>query len=286
MINHLSYPYKSMFILKQIVLGFFLLFLFFILTSADNPETCQSTLLIKKRGKLIVGTYNDDPYFSYLNPKTYQLQGFDIDLAHAITHEMLGDKSKVEFIIINASNRISYLQERKVDLILAEMTINKERQQLVDFSDIYYMAGQSLLVKNDQPFHSLNDLENKNIGVISDSTNVDSVKHALPKAEIHLFNSLSSGFQALAQDQIQALCIDDVLLFALKGEDNNYIEGYRFVGGEISWEPYGIAVKRGCKDLLRNVNKILQKIKDDGRWQQIYDKNIKQVSNISARPPS
>ncbi len=253
---------------------------------AESDSTCATLSSILSRGRLLVGTYNDDPYFSYMNPKTFQLEGFDIDLSHALAKELLGDENKVEFVIVHPQNRLILLQEGKVDIVLAELSITKERQTQVDFSDVYYIAGQSLLVLANSAFNSLADLRNQTVGILSGTTNTTITTKFLPDATIARFDSLSAGFQALRQGQIQAFSIDDVMLLGLRENAPNYLQDYRFIGGELALESYGIAMKKGCKELQHTINRALGRIKKDGRWQKIYNHNIGQVSKVSARPPN
>lgn len=273
--------------MKNLLLILFLCFNALIIgIEADtNRAKCHSLADIKSRGKLLVGIYNDDPYFSFMNPQTLQLEGFDVDVAHAIARELVGDPDKIEFAIVDSNNRLEALMKGKVDLVIAELSMTDKRREMVDFSDVYYVAGQSVLVNADSSYHVLSDLSGKVVGALAGSTNAEHVKKVLPDSKFVYFQNLSAGFQALRQQQIQAFCIDDVLLLALRDDSKRVLKDYRFIGGEISWESYGIAVNKGCTELLDAVNLAIRKIKSDGRWQKIYDANIGKISHVSARPP-
>ncbi|MEI8366514.1 MAG: transporter substrate-binding domain-containing protein [Parachlamydiaceae bacterium] len=248
-------------------------------------KKCNSIADIKERGKLLVGIYNDDPYFSFINPLTYQLEGFDVDVARAIAQEIMGNANKIEFVIVDSTDRLNALELGQVDLVIAELSMTEKRRATVDFSDVYYVAGQSVLVNADSSYQSLKDLKGKPVGALAGSTNAEHLRKALPDSTFVYFQTLSSGFQALRQQQIQAFCIDDVLLLALRDDSKRVLKDYRFIGGEILWESYGIAARKGCVELVDAVNQALKKIKSDGRWQQIYDANIGKISHVSASPP-
>lgn len=109
---------------------------------------------IKKRGTIKIGVKADAPPFGYLDLKTNQPIGFDVDIARAIAKRVLGDASKVELIIVKSDNRIPLVQNGDIDLFLATATINPDRMKQIDFSDVYYKAGQSLLVKKGSPVKS------------------------------------------------------------------------------------------------------------------------------------
>jgi putative glutamine transport system substrate-binding protein len=101
---------------------------------------------IQQRGQLIVGVKYDTPPFGSLNPINNQVEGFDPDLARELARALFGDETKVRFDEAVSRNRIPFLQEDKVDVILSTMTITDERKQEIDFSKPYYLAGQSILV--------------------------------------------------------------------------------------------------------------------------------------------
>src|SRR5689334_15345971 len=100
----------------------------------------------KKRGKLIAGVKFDVPTFGAKNPTNNEVEGFDVDIARELAKVLLGDASKIELVEAISSNRIPFLQEDKVDLVISTMTINEARKKEIDFSDPYYLAGQSILV--------------------------------------------------------------------------------------------------------------------------------------------
>jgi len=99
---------------------------------------------IKKRGYLIVGTEATFPPFEFVDEKTKEIVGFDIDIAREIA-KALGVKLKVEDIAFDGL--IPSLLTKKIDLIAAAMTITPERAKVVSFSDPYFTAGQVIVVE-------------------------------------------------------------------------------------------------------------------------------------------
>jgi putative glutamine transport system substrate-binding protein len=253
---------------------------------AAESIACPNLATIKERGKLIVGTYGDDPYFSYRNPQTQQLEGFDVDIARAIAKRIMGSPTKVDFVTLSPEERISYLQDGRVDIVVAELSITKDRKDFIAFSDIYYIAGQSIMIKADSPYQTVDDLEYKTVGVMKGTTNATNIQRLLPDAKLAFFDNLASGLEALQQDQIAAFSMDDVLLVGLKSDSQNFFKAFRFIGGEISLESYGIGMMKDCQGLLDAINSALKDIKKSGEWQRIYDKNIGIVTQISAKPPA
>ena len=123
-----------------------------------TPTVDTSLATIKSRGKLIAGVKYDVRIFGYLNPATNQVEGFDVDLAREVAKRVFGSPDAVEFVEAISANRIPYLNEGKVDMIFSTMTANEDRAKQIEFSDTYYVAGQSLLVPINSTIASVNGL--------------------------------------------------------------------------------------------------------------------------------
>ena len=101
---------------------------------------------IQEKGEIAIGVKYDVPPFGFKNPQSGDIEGFDVDIGKAIA-EKLGVKPK--FIEAISDNRIPFLENGTADLILSTMTINKERDQEIDFSEPYYVARGRVLVGPD-----------------------------------------------------------------------------------------------------------------------------------------
>ena len=117
-----------------------LAFLFSIITilglcscTAQKEEKTQNLYEeIIKRNKLIVGVNSDVKPFGFTNSKG-ELDGFDVDLAKLLAKHILGSESKLEVVPVNPTSRIRMLNTKKVDIVIATMTITPQRQMVVDF---------------------------------------------------------------------------------------------------------------------------------------------------------
>ncbi|MFN6991886.1 MAG: transporter substrate-binding domain-containing protein, partial [Fervidobacterium sp.] len=119
-----------------------------LLTSLVTLSFTQSLAEIKKRGKLLVGTEPTFPPFEFVDEKN-QVVGFDIDIANELA-KRLG--VKVEIVNLPFDSLIPALQQGKVDIIIAGMTITEERAKVVDFSKPYFEANQAIVVRKDGKF--------------------------------------------------------------------------------------------------------------------------------------
>lgn len=241
---------------------------------AKSTETSSGTNTlekIKKRGKLIVGVKYDLNLFGLKNPETGKVEGFDIDIAKGLAKKILGDENKIELKEVTSKTRIPMLNNGEIDAIIATMTITEERKKEVDFSDVYFMAGQSLLVKKDSKINSVKDLK-KGMTVLTakGSTSAQNIRKVAPQVNVLEFENYAEAFTALKAGQGDALTTDNALLWGMAKQDPNY----RVLDETFTKEPYGIAVRKGDKELLKVINEYLKEIKENGEYDKIYEKWI------------
>ena len=252
---------------------------------ATTPPPVETKMVIpdiKARGKLRAGVKFDVRLFGLNNPVTRKVEGLDVDIARELAKALLGSEDKLELIETVSANRIPFLQEDKADIVISTMTITDERKKVIDFSDVYYVAGQSLLVPKGSPIKTVKDCGGKTVATVQGSTSERTLLKESPDCKPLLLKSYSECFTALQNGQAEAMTTDDIILMGFKATAPDKFD---LVGGQFTQEPYGIGIKKGRPDLLAFVNAELAKMKSDGRWKKIYDKHLKPVSGTSAEPP-
>ncbi|MDO3409115.1 glutamate ABC transporter substrate-binding protein [Saccharibacillus sp. CPCC 101409] len=226
---------------------------------------------IKERGKLVVGVKYDTKLFGLKDPASGEVQGFDVDMAHALAKSILGDESKVELKEVTSKTRIPMLNNGDIDMVVATMTITDERKKEVDFSDVYFQAGQSLLVKKGSPIAGIDDVTaDTTVMASKGATSIANIEAKVPGVKVLQFDNYQDAFNALKAGQGDALTTDDAILYGMAAQDPNY----EVVGEPFSDEPYGIAVKKGETTLVEAVNKGLADMKSDGSYNEMYKKWI------------
>lgn len=243
--------------------------------NAEGENGTNALDTIKENDKIVFGVKNDTRLFGLKNPSTGEIEGFDIDISKAIAKEILGDENKVEFKEVTSKTRIPLLNNGDVDAVVATMTITEERKKEVDFSDVYFDAGQSLLVKTDSPIKGVEDIDGSTtVLAVKGSTSSKNIREAAPDAKVSEYENYTEAFSALKAGQGDALTTDDAILYGMADEDPSF----HLVGETFTEEPYGIAVKKGNTELVEAINDALKKLKDSGEYDQIKDKWIKQDS--------
>jgi polar amino acid transport system substrate-binding protein len=223
---------------------------------------------IVSRGRLRVGVDQNTFLFGYRDPASGQIVGFDIDIARAMAQAIFGDPSKIQFVAITSAQRIPYVQNGTVDLVADTMTINCARWQQVDFSTVYYSAGQSVLVPKTSKANGIADLGHQKVCAAAGSTSIGAIaataSHPIPVS----VNDWTDCLVLLQQNQVAAISTDDTILRGLAAQDPDT----KLVGGQFTAEPYGLAMSPKASDLVRFVNGVLDQMRGDGRWAAIYDR--------------
>jgi ABC-type amino acid transport substrate-binding protein len=234
---------------------------------------------LQQKGEITVGVKFDVPPFGFKNPQTGDVEGFDVDVGKAVADE-LGVKPK--FIEAISDNRIPFLQQGTVDLILSTMTINAERDQEIDFSEPYYVARGSILVPKDSPIKGIDDLAGKRVCTALGSTYEATLREKAPKSERKLVDSYSECFELIQNKAVHAISTDDVILAGMIIQDPNL----KLVGGALTTEPYGAGIKEGDTEFQRFVSGVIAKMKSDRRWARLYDKWVGRYTKKQQSPPT
>ncbi|MUG87001.1 transporter substrate-binding domain-containing protein [Paenibacillus timonensis] len=226
---------------------------------------------IKERGKLLVGVKYDTKLFGLKDPASGNVEGFDIDISKAIAKHVFGDENALELKEVTSKTRIPMLNNGEIDMIVATMTITEERKKEVDFSDVYFQAGQSLLVKKGSPITGIENLTADSTVLGSKgSTSVKNIRDKVNGIKVLEFDNYQDAFNALKAGQGDALTTDDAILYGMSAQDPNY----EVVGKPFTDEPYGIAVQKGNSDIVQAINDTLKELHDSGEYDKIYEKWI------------
>ena len=248
---------------------------------ASLPTEGPTLDAIRSAGELVCGVKYDVIAFGFRNPTSGQVEGFDADLCREIAGAL---GVTPEFVEAISANRIPFLQEDRVDIIVSTMTRNEERLGQIDFSKIYYLAGQKILVKSDSPHQTVEDLVSAGVKVCSGqgSTSETNLRDkGVAEANLVLFATYSEAAQALLDGRCDAVSTDDSILFGLAQQN----EGLEVRGEAFTEEPLGIGIKKGKEDLVTFINAVLDQMAASGRWAELYDMHIKPYTGEEAPEP-
>jgi ABC-type amino acid transport substrate-binding protein len=250
-------------------------------SAAPSAVTGPTIDQIKEAGTLVCGVKFDVIAFGFRNPTTGDVEGFDADLCREIATALGVEPEFVEAI---SANRIPFLMEDRVDIVISTMTRTEDRLKEIDFSKIYYLAGQRILVKSDSAYQEVADLVAAGVTVCSGqgSTSEANLREAgVAEDKLLLTATYSEAAQALLDGRCEAVSTDDSILFGL-AEQN---EGLEVRGERFTEEPLGIGIKKGKEDLVEFINGVLDEMAANGRWAELYDTHIKPYTGEDAPEP-
>jgi ABC-type amino acid transport substrate-binding protein len=211
-------------------------------------------------GTLIVGS--DIPFIPFEQGDPPEYEGFDIDLINAIAERMELDTRIVDapFDVILQGG------EGRFDLSIAATTIKPARENRVDFSDPYFLAGQSLLVRGDSDIASIEDLTAETVVGAQDGTTGETYAEQNSDAEVRPFPEIDDAYNAVANGQVDAVINDLPSTTAAVDENPDLEVVEEFATGEL----YGIIFPEDADALREAVNEALAEVKEDGTLDEIY----------------
>lgn len=253
-------------------------------TEAETTDSTESGEASELPETITIGS--DIPY----RPFEYEtiegdLTGFDVDIAEAVFDGQLG--IDYEFKPTSFDSIIPSLNNNNFRIIMSAMTINDQRAQEVDFSDPYFTAYQTVIVRQDSDIQSREDLRGTTVGVQKGTTGADAALELQEEfdgeLELNQYDQVTGAFQALVNGQVVAVINDNTVNAEFV---NNQGEGeVRFLQGEgaaaesgenapdyltLTVENYGIAFRQDDDEFRQRVNEALAAIKENGTYDEIY----------------
>jgi len=246
---------------------------------ADIELAKKSTLeSILKKGELRVGFEAGYMPFEMTNKKG-GFVGFDIDMAKEMAKAM-----GVKFVPVNTAwdGIIPSLITNKFDIIMSGMTVTQERNLKINFADPYIIVGQTILInkKHKGKIKSYKDLNNSKYIVSSKlgTTGEQAVKRMIPKCTYKSFETEPEAALEVVNGKADAFVYDlpYCVVFMAQQSAGTLV----FLDKPFTFEPLAWAVKKGDPDFMNFLNNFLNQIKNDGRYDRIYNKWIKSTNWI------
>ena len=237
--------------------------------SVSNGDPAFTTVT---PGKLTMSTNASFPPYEMVADDG-SFEGIDVEVAGAIA-EKLGLELQVDDMGFDAA--LQAAQTGKSDMVMAGVTITEERQAVMDFSNSYANGVQVVIVKEDSPIQTVDDLANANmIGCQMGTTGYiycsDTVENGgFGEDHVTPYDDGAAAVQALMNGQVDAVVIDNM-------PAQSYVAanpGLKILDGEFTNEDYAIGVAKGNTALLDAINGALKELIDDGTVQSIIDKYI------------
>jgi polar amino acid transport system substrate-binding protein len=244
--------------------------------SKDSKASCDlDDPPLFEKGQLTVATDKPayPPWFKG-DPKDYS--GYEGDIASEIAKRMdLPIKWTVE-----PFNKSYAPGAKDFDFDINQITITKERETAVDFSDGYFDNAQGVLVMEDSPAaeaKSLSDLKNFTIGAQVGTTALDFVNETVKPTEApKIYDTTNDAKSALESGQIDVFVTDVVATVFMR---DFQIEGSTVIGKYPRNEQFGMLFEQG-NPLVGCVNQVLGEMKNDGTLEKLQKKHLQQYLDV------
>ncbi len=245
------------------------------LHAADRTGTLEQ---IEKTGKMRIGFRENQPPMSFLD-KEGNPAGYSIDLCLRIVNEVKNTLGRpditVEYVPLTSTNRFEAITDNKADILCGATTKTIGRGKLVDFTQLTFVTGASLLSLKSAPVEGISGLQGRRVGVSRGTTTIDALQEKLREsvtdAEVVPFGDTTAGMQALLAGEIDAFAADQVVLIGLvlthKGDQKFAIATDIF-----SYEPFALALRRNDSDFRLLADSVLAQLNRTGQITPIYSK--------------
>jgi len=226
-------------------------------TTAADFDTLES-------GTLTVGS--DIPYAPFEFGDAPEYKGFDVELVNAIA-----DKLGLEVKFVKTPFDVIFrnlAQGGKFDMVASSTTITPEREKVVAFSDPYFVADQSLMIKKGSDIKTVDDVAGKIVGAQLGTTGAAFAKDETDAGEVRTYDLVDDAFKALQTGQVEAVINDcPISKYAERSKPDLEVVAKIPTG-----ENYGFAFEKGNDALIEAVNGALDEVKQDGTYDEIFEK--------------
>jgi len=219
--------------------------------------------------KYVVATEASFAPFEFRDEKSGKFTGFDIELMEALAAEQ---GFEVEFKDMGFDGIIAAVTTGNVDMAISAISIDDDRRQQVNFSLPYYQSGLCVAVRADNDtIKGFADLSGKRIAAQIGTTGAKYAKNNIEGARVTEYNTVNDAFMELINGGVDAF-VNDYPVSAYFIQQGNNREKVKIVGDLANSELYGIAIPKGNTELLEKVNEGLRKLKENGKFDEIYQR--------------
>jgi glutamate transport system substrate-binding protein len=235
---------------------------------------------LQKSSTLRIGVPFSQPGFGSKGSADLEPQGFDIEISRLVAQGIFGgvanDASQhIEFVDTVSNNRETFLQNGRVDMVIASYPITEARKRLVDFAGPYYVSHGDVMVNDaERGLQKISDLNGRSVCAKAGSSLIPPFRVKAPQANVVEVDTYQQCSQRLADGVVQGIISDEVVLAGLVQSNNGRT---RVLKSNFSDDPYGIGVPKGDDALRAYLNDRLEVMHRNGDWEKAFTKTLGQV---------
>lgn len=223
-------------------------------------------------GTIKVGVRYDQPGLGFKDAATDVPVGFDVEIAKLLIADLCIDPSDIEKVTYTetiSDNREPFLEEERVDLVLASYSITDDRRKLVGQAGPYMITGQQVLVKSDSDVTGIEDLKGKEVCSVTGSTSIDNVEKEGMKPVG--FDAYSECAEKVLDGTVEAMSTDGSILMGLAALNEGEL---KVVGDEFSEERIGVGFQKDQTEMCDWINGVIEESYGNGSWEEAFETTL------------
>ncbi len=243
-------------------------------TESTNQNVAAGSIdKIKAEGKIKIGVFSDKNPFGYVD-KDGKVQGYDVYFAKRIAKDLLGNEDAVDFVYVEAANRVEYLQSGKVDIILANFTVTDERAEKVDFALPYMKVALGVVSPENSLITDVEQLKGKTLIVVKGTTAETFFGKNYPDINLLKFDEYQEAYDALLDGRGDAFSTDNTEVLAWAIQNKGFKVGIESIGNLDTIAP---AVQKGNTELLNWINSEIEALAAEQFFHKDFEETLAPV---------
>ena len=243
----------------------------------DKKSTARTLQEIKDSGEVVIGVFSDKKPFGYVD-ENGEYQGYDVYFGNRIAKDL---GVEVKYVPVEAASRVEYLRSAKVDIILANFTVNEERAKQVDFALPYMKVALGIVSPDSALITDPEQLNGKTLIISKGTTAETYFAENYPDVKLLKFDQYSEAYNALLDGRGDALSTDNTEVLAWAIENKGFSVGVDSLGNQ---DTIAAAVQKGNTELLNWINDEIRSLADEQFFHKNYEETLAPVYGDAANP--
>ncbi|HEY3527779.1 MAG TPA: glutamate ABC transporter substrate-binding protein [Nocardioides sp.] len=239
---------------------------------------------LAEKGTITIGVKIDQPGIGFKAPGADAPEGFDIEIGRILAGALGISDDDITWVETVSDNREPFLQQGRVDLVIASYSITDDRRKIVGQAGPYYVTGQQLLVREDDKdrITGPDDLKSIKVCSVEGSTSLARVEDEYGAKPVP-FATYSECVDQLQNETVDAVTTDGAILLGYAAEDPDNLE---VVGDPFSEERYGVGYEKDAGGMCEFISDTLKSAEDDGTWATAFENTLGESGVETPDPPA
>ena len=246
-------------------------------TAASFSVEARPLDAIQKSGEVVIGVFSDKAPFGYVDAKG-NYQGYDVYFGNRLAKDL---GVKVKYVSVDPASRVEFLVTDKVDIILANFTVTKERAEKVDFALPYMKVALGVVSPESAPITKVEQLKGKTLIIAKGTTAETYFQENHPEVRQQKYDQYADAYTALLDGRGDAFSTDNTEVLAWALVNKSFTVGITKLG---NLDTIAAAVQKGNKSLLDFINTEIVKLGKEQFFHKAYKETLAPVYGAASNP--